>query len=103
MPLIPTGEKAVPNEPAGTPNFSAVFPIAPMVFPNFPATFPNFSPAALICNGLFPSHLLDLLSREDLEGCEGKKNHGFARLRHLRALRATCRSNQKINYYESHP
>jgi hypothetical protein len=48
---------AVPNEPAGNPNFSAVFPIAPRVFPNFPATFPNFSPAALVSNGLFQSHL----------------------------------------------
>jgi hypothetical protein len=55
--LLPTGVKAVPNGPADAPNFSAVFPIAPRVFPNFPATFPNCSPANLICNGLFPSHL----------------------------------------------
>jgi hypothetical protein len=54
---VPIGGMAVPNEPAGNPNFSAVFPIAPMIFPNFPATFPNFSPADIISNGLFPSHL----------------------------------------------
>jgi hypothetical protein len=48
---------AVPNFPTIFPNFSASLPIFPMVFPNFPATFPNFSPAALISNGLFPSHL----------------------------------------------
>jgi len=54
---VPTGDRAVPNGPADAPNFSATFPIAPMVFPNFPATFPNFSPAAIIYNGLFQSHL----------------------------------------------
>ncbi len=87
---VPTGGMAVPNGSASAPNFSVIFPIAPGVFPNFPATFPNFSPAALVCNGLFPSHLRDLVSREDRGGCEGKKNHGFARLRHLRGLHATC-------------
>ena len=54
---VPTGGRAVPNGAADAPNFSAVFPISPRVFPNFPDTFPNFSPAALIYNGLFPSHL----------------------------------------------
>ena len=56
-PTIPTGEETVPNEPTAVPNFSASLPIFPRVFPNFPATFPNFSPADLISNGLFHSHL----------------------------------------------
>src|ERR1035437_7448092 len=40
-----------------SPFTGGFFPISPRVFPNFPDTFPNFSPAALIYNGLFPSHL----------------------------------------------
>jgi hypothetical protein len=68
-----------------------------MVFPNFPATFPNFSPADLICNGLFHSHLRDLLSREGREGCEGGANPAFSSLRHLRALRATFLSLKTKN------
>jgi len=61
--LVPTGCKAVPNEPAYVPNFSAIFPIAPTIFLNFPTIFPNFSPAALICNGLFHSHLCGFQAR----------------------------------------
>jgi len=59
---VPTGAKAVLNGPAGAPNFSAIFPIAPMIFPNFPAIFLNASPAAIICNGLFPSHLCGFIA-----------------------------------------
>ena len=61
--LVPTGGKAVPNGPADAPNFSAVFPISPKIFPKSPATFPNFTPADLIYNGLFPSHLGSIASK----------------------------------------
>ena len=54
---VPILRMAVPNFTTIFPNFSGSLPIFPQIFPNFPATFPNFSPAALISNGLFPSHL----------------------------------------------
>jgi hypothetical protein len=66
--LVPTGCKAVLTGPVGAPIFSAIFPIAPMIFPNFQAIFPNVSPAALICNCLFPSHLLFFVARRPRSG-----------------------------------
>jgi hypothetical protein len=55
--IVPNGGKAIPNGPADALNYSAIFPISPQIFLNFPAIFPNASPAAIICNGLFPSNL----------------------------------------------
>jgi hypothetical protein len=60
---VPNFRKAVPNFPTLFPIFSASLPIFPRVFPNFPATFPNFSPAALVSNGLFPSHLCGIAAK----------------------------------------
>ena len=54
---IPIFPATLPNAKATVPIFRMAVPNFPTIFPNFPATFPNFSPAALISNGLFPSHL----------------------------------------------
>lgn len=54
---VPIAKTPAPIFWSAAPNFLMAAPMISVAAPIFPAPAPNFSPAALICNGLFPSHL----------------------------------------------